>query len=76
MGIVRDLPQQSREPRDDGGAVAGEKDDGLCLRSADLRCQGHIQMGESKQNWKNQGWKLGEGSDLELEFGDVTTLGR
>lgn len=35
MGIVRDLPQQSREPRDDGETEARVKDDGLSLRSAD-----------------------------------------
>lgn len=34
-------------------------------------------MREGKQNQKNEGWKLGEGSDLdlELELGDIAMLG-
>lgn len=68
VGTVRDLPQQSREHRDDGGGenVAGEKMMGLSLDLLTTRCRGHIQMGEGKQNWEKQGWKLGVGSDLEL----------
>lgn len=66
MGIVRDLPRQSREPRDDGGAEAGEKDGSSVLDLLTLRYWEHIQMGEQKQNWQKQGSKLGEGSDLEL----------
>lgn len=40
------------------------------------RCRGHIQMAEGKQNWEKQGWKLGEGSDLELYLRDKAMLER
>lgn len=49
-----------------GENVTGEEDGGLGLRFADLRHQRPIQMEEGQKNWKKQGWKLGEGSDLEL----------
>lgn len=44
-----------------GESVTWEKDGGLHRRSADSKYQGHIWMEEGQQ-----GWKVGEGSDLEM----------